>query len=246
MLIESFSERQRRLLSKRQTVMDFLLAETWTGFEVMQRLLGLSPSATLRTLGAMERDGLVRRHHVAELRLSLWGITHHGAVMVAYEQPVVPSWQAFEPSKVKPLAIAHRLATHEARLRARDAGWSNWVPGHLLPSKQDIQPDAVVVDGAERKIAVEVERTVKTRKRYESIFAAYLRLIKVGHVDLVHYVCQAPDLAPRLARMFSEIRAVPVLNERVPLSERHRARFLVFPITTWPGSGAIDIFDRKA
>lgn len=246
MLISSFTERQRRSQDKRREVMDFMLSETWTGFAAMQRLLGLSESATLRTLCALERDGLLRRHHLKELRLNLWGITPQGAVMTAYERPVSTSWHAFEPSRVKPLAVAHRLATHEARLRARDAGWLSWTPGHLLPVTQGIQPDALVVDGAARKIAVEVERTVKSRKRYEAIFAAYLRLVKEGQVDLVHYVCPAAELAPRLARMFSEIRAVPVLNERVVLNERHRARFNVFPMSTWPGEGGIDIFERQA
>jgi len=246
MLIRSFSERKERQAGKRQAVMDFMLAETWTGFEVAQRLLGLSAPATLRTLAAMERDGLLRRHRIPELRLSVWGITHEGAVMTAYEQPEARLWQVFEPGKVKPLAVVHRLATHEARLRAQDAGWSCWVPSHLLPTKQNIQPDGVVNDGSGRKIAVEVERTVKTRKRYAAIFSAYLRLIKEGQVDLVHYVCPKPEMAPRLARMFSEIKALPVLGERVPFTERHRARFLVFPLTTWPGEGAIDIFERAA
>lgn len=246
MLISSFAERQERRAGKRQAVLNFMLTETWTGFEVIQRLLGLSAPAALRTLSAMERDGLLRRHLVPELRLSLWGITHEGAITAAYELVEAPRWQVFEPSKVKPLAVAHRLATHEARLRAGEAGWSSWVPGHHLPTRQNIQPDATVTDGAGRRIAVEIERTVKTRRRYESIFSGYLRLVKDGQVDLVHYVCPRPEMAPRLARMFSEIKAVPVLNERVPLTERHRARFLVFPMTTWPGEGALDIFERAA
>jgi hypothetical protein len=249
MLIDSFVERRERQLAKQERVMEFLVQEVWTSFGILRTLLGLSAPATLKTLNALERIQLIRRHRVVELRMSLWGITPQGIVMTAYGDGCTKPWvtsQYFEPSKLKLLGIPHKLAIQEARLCAERARWGEWTPGFRLPHEFPVRPDARVLDPAGRKIAVEIERTVKTQKRYAAIFANYLQQIKAGEFDLVHYVCPDAELAPRLARLFGDIKAVPVWNERVPLQERHRARFQVFPLQTWPLSGGMDIFARKA
>ncbi|MGB4812054.1 MAG: hypothetical protein WBP13_06190 [Methylophilaceae bacterium] len=49
----------------------------------------------------------------------------------------------------------------------------------------------------------------------------------------VHYVCPDASFAPRLIRMFELIKAVPVAGERVPITEKHRARFPVYALDTW-------------
>lgn len=246
MLIESFVERRERQLAKHERVMEFLLEEVWSGFEIFERLLGVSPSATLKTLNALERIGFIRRHRVPELRLSIWGISAHGLVMTRYGKSRQPQLfrHYFEPSKLKVTCVPHALALHRARLSAETANWV-WTTGALLEIKHLVQPDAQVVDPSGRRIAVEIERTIKTQKRYAVIIANYLHQIKAGELDLVHYVCPDAILAQRLARLFGDIKAVPIWNEKVPLNERHRARFQVFPLQTWPVSGGIDISAGK-
>jgi hypothetical protein len=246
MLINSYAERCQRQQAKRALVLNFLASEIWTGFSILQGVLGLSEPATLRTLGALERQGLIRRHRVGELRASIWGITAHGLVMGGpVEEPaIINSSRTFEPSKVKTLGIAHKISTQEARLAAERAGWTEWRATPETAARHHIQPDAVARDIAGRAVAIEVERTVKSKKRYEAIFAAYLQIVKSGEIDLIHYVCPDRDFAPRLARMFGTIKAVPILGERVTLNDRHRARFQVYPLETWPLEGGIDIFDR--
>jgi hypothetical protein len=248
MLISSFVERRERQLAKENRLLDFLLFEVWSSFSVLQDVIGLSPPATLKTLNALERKGLVRRHRVPELRISLWGIAPEGVIssQIAHtEDKPWAFWHYFEPSKLKPIGIPHKTAIQRARLAAARAGWGAWTPGFRLEAKFTVRPDARVLDPAGHRIAVEVELTVKTVKRYESIFSNYLQQIKAGEYDSVHYVCRDTDFAPRLARLFSSIRAVPVWNERVPLNDRHRARFQVFPLQSWPLSGGMDIFGRK-
>ena len=246
MLINSYAERRQRQQTKRDLVLNFLATEIWTGFSILQGVLDLSEPATLRTLNGLERQGLIRRHRVSELRTSIWGITPQGLVMggTVEEPTIVNNSRAFEPSKVKPLGIAHKLSTQEARLAAKRAGWTEWKATPETAARHHIQPDAVARDIAGRAVAVEVERTVKSKKRYEAIFAAYLQIIKSGEIDLIHYVCPDREFAPRLARMLGTIKAVPILGERVTLNDRHRARFQVYPLETWPLEGGIDIFDR--
>lgn len=84
------------------------------------------------------------------------------------------------------------------------------------------------------RVAIEIERSIKTIKRYEAIFAAYLQMIKQGDYAIVHYVCPDAAFAPRLSRLFQLIQAVPVVGERVPITDKHRARFPVYALQNWP------------
>ena len=108
------------------------------------------------------------------------------------------------------------------------------MPGQRLPPGIKKRPDAVATNTEDQRIAVEVERHVKTMKRYESIFADYLQAIKRGDYHAVHYVCPDVRLAMALQRLFNLIQAVPLLGQRVPISDKHRARFPVFALQHWP------------
>jgi len=141
----------------------------------------------------------------------------------------------FEPSKIRPVMIQHHLDLQVARLQAESAGWTNWLPGNLLPKDVKKRPDAIVnTFSSNRKIAVELERTIKTKKRYEAIFSIYLQAIKRGEYHSIHYVCPDPEFAVRMRRMFMLITSVPVTGERVQINEKHRAKFPVYSLDNWP------------
>ena len=63
-----------------------------------------------------------------------------------------------------------------------------------------LRPDAVAVDPQGNRIAIEIERHVKTLKRYEAVFAIYLQSIKRGEYAAVHYICPDERLARQLVR----------------------------------------------
>jgi len=83
-------------------------------------------------------------------------------------------------------------------------------------------------------IAIELERSIKTKKRYEVVFSIYLQSIKRGEYDLIHYVCPDPEFAARLKRMFQLIESVPVSGQRVKITDKHRAKFPVYSLQNWP------------
>lgn len=68
----------------------------------------------------------------------------------------------FEPSKLAPVSVAHHLDIQMARLQAERQGWTGWVPGDRLPAGLVMRPDAVAVDPQGNRIAIEIERHVKT------------------------------------------------------------------------------------
>lgn len=242
MLINSFAERQARGEQKRGKILRFLRDETWSNLPNLAGLAGLSEPAMFKTLCQMERDGFLLRYKVIQLRLSLWGITPKGLFFAWDENEAMETRPAFEPSKLSIATIHHYLDIQRARLGAERLGWTNWVPGSRLPKDIRKRPDAVVTAPAGYRVAIEVERSIKTLKRYEAILSAYLQMIKRGDYFMVHYVCPDAAFAPRLSRLFQMIQAVPVAGERVPITEKHRARFPVHALENWPPvAGGMDI-----
>ncbi|WP_340676203.1 MobC family replication-relaxation protein [Paraperlucidibaca sp.] len=234
MLIKSYDERIARQTSRHNLVLRFLRDEIWSSSQVLTELLGGTPALTSKTMSQLERLGHVLRHQPQPLRQLLWGITPHGLAHAWNDEERMQIRAYFEPSKLSPLAIPHHLDIQHARLRAQRAGWSDWIPESILPRGLAKRPDAVVVAPDGRKIAIEVERHVKTVKRYEAIFSAYLQAIRRKEYDEIHYIVPDRKLAVRLQRVFGLITAVPVIGDRVQLNEKHRARFRVSSREEWP------------
>lgn len=234
MLIKSPSERMARQAERHRQVLQFLRDETWTSPQILIRHLDCSPASVTKTMGQLEQQGQVIRHVVPELRKTLWGITSHGLAFAWADDEAMQIRPHFEPSKLAPVAVAHHLDIQMARLQAEKRGWTGWVPGDRLPAGLAKRPDAVAVDPQGNRIAIEIERHVKTLKRYEAVFAIYLQSIKRGEYAAVHYICPDERLARQLVRVFGLIQAVPLLGDRVPIGDKHRARFPVFGLELWP------------
>ena len=235
MLIKSYQERQLRVETKQKIILEYLRDETWSNSYNLAQILGLSHTAIYKTLAKFERQKLIKAYYISDLKFKIWGITQMGLLYSWSEQETMEHRNGFEPSKIRPVMIQHHLDLQVARFQAESAGWVNWIPGNLLSKDIKKRPDAVVDNfSAEQKIAVELERTIKTKKRYEAIFSIYLQAIKRGKYHSVHYVCPDAEFAVRMKRMFMLITSVPVAGDRVQLNEKHRARFPVYSLDQWP------------
>lgn len=89
-------------------------------------------------------------------------------------------------------------------------------------------PDAVATSPEGLTVAVEVERSAKTPKRYQAIMADYLQMRKAGTVSVVHYVCETDRLAAGLARLFQAIQTVNIKGVEVALKPEHYEAFKFF------------------
>jgi len=121
-----------------------------------------------------------------------------------------------------------------ARIKAEAAGWSNWISGKHLPSQLAKRPDALVANPFGEKVAVELERTIKSRQRLERIWSIYLQQITRKEIKMVHYVCPDAGFAKRLRRVFMLLKTIPVAGERVVLTEKHRSKIIVDTLDKWP------------
>ena len=94
-------------------------------------------------------------------------------------------------------------------------------------------PDAIATSPAGMRVAIEIERHIKTPKRYEEIISAHLQSISKKLWREVHYL--TPDgLATRVAKAFENVKSVPVNGDRVQLEQIHRDRFRFYELHAWP------------
>ncbi len=223
------AQRQARRAFKRGRVLRYLRQEVWSTQELLQRVMGLrSRQAAHATLCQMERESLVRRHLIATplRRLTLWGITAHGQAFAFDPQTERPLEAVFEPAKLGLQNLEHALMVQEVRLRLEGKGWHDWINGDRLPALDngDKRPDALVIDSDGRRVAIEVERTMKTLKRYRVVLLACLKAIRSGKYDRVMWVCPSQEMAERLKAVILSIEWVPLDGKKLPIEpHRHHA-----------------------
>ncbi len=258
-LVADPAQRVARAQEKRRLVLRFLRDEIWTSTEVVALLLGIGYPAAHNLLKAMVRDGLttsselfVRSKRGAQ-RAVLHGITAQGLAYAWDLSEVQESRHPWEPSKTNPLFVPHNIETQRARVRATQRGWHTWRPARLmmglgLPKL----PDGDVVDPSGLRIAVEIEREIKTDKRYEAVIGAYVAQMKIDERwDRVDYLCPDPEFAARLARVFGRLRQLRLEGQPgVPtkvgtLEQAHLDRFRFYANDAWP-AGAFIVATQQA
>ncbi len=191
-----------------------------------------SRQATHKTLVQLEGEALLKRHKFKALggSITLWGITAHGQAMAFYPESEEPYAAYFEPSRISEQNIRHQLDLQKMRLAAERIGWANWTDGSRLGDipKNGKRPDAIAIDPQGRRTAIECERTIKTRKRYEQILVTYLRAIKSGKVDMVIWVSPTPEISQRLKAIVTGIKSVSIAGQRVTIEPEKHHRNLTF------------------
>jgi len=228
----TYEERQARAQAKKDIILGFLASgEVYTSVVVASQVMAASPSAAERTLTSLVRDGALKfeSHMVGSRKMHLYGITPHGlALMDRFDRPY------FQLGRTNSAYIPHHLETQRARLAAEEAGWTDWTPGKLLHS-QGLKkiPDAIATSPAGVRVAIEIERHIKTPKRYEEIISAHLQSISKKLWREVHYL--TPDgLARRVEKAFESVKSVPVNGDKIQLEQAHRDRFCFYELNAWP------------
>ena len=171
-IITNPAERAQRAEAKRVALLRFLRDELYTNQATASLVMGVGERAGRQTVAAMEAAGLVRRQAVAVLPglppVNLVSITPHGQAMAFDPASETVSDRTFEPGKYSLVHLAHRLDTQRLRVEAMQSGRvQKWVPGEALgkAAKNIKRPDALLLTVDKTRIAVEVERSIKNRKR---------------------------------------------------------------------------------
>lgn len=241
-LLASPAQRLTRADEKRQNILRFLRQEIWSSQDILAIVMGIKSRTTAhKNLVRLEKDGLLKKHTITGLgggTVALWGITSHGQAMAFDPATETPISAYFEPGKVAEVTVKHALDLQRLRVIAESSGWHGWINGDRLPDllKGGKRPDAVAISPDGIKTAVEIERTIKTTKRYEQVLASYLMALKVGQVHQVVWLTPTMEIALRLQAIVFSIRSVTIQKQRFPIDpDKHHARLFFKDYSSWPG-----------
>ena len=239
MLIADPAERKAKAEAKRHTLLHFLRNETWSTTEVLTQLVGIdNRQAIHKTLTRMQDEELVKKHELpigGRVRpVVVWGITPNGIAAAFDDNEPYEERPYFSPSRLALSRVPHQIDLQRARLSAESAGWQNWQRGERLGFNPPIRPDALVTSPDGELFAIEVERTIKTKKRYQQVIKGHLSQIQEQHWSRVLYL-MPPDFPRRLKRVFDSIEHIVIADRQyMTLEDKHRKRFLFLALPDWP------------
>ena len=243
-LITNKAAQRERIAEKRKKVLDWLAVEGFATVAMLAKVLDVQHNAAYKTCKAMEADGLVAPDSIQWMghTVNLVTLTAHGAMMHAEPGE---DYDYHQRGKVAASTVAHAMDIQTARLAALRAGWTDWQSDHrnqIKASKDDRWlkvPDALATTPEGELVAIEIERTSKTTKRYQDIIGAYLQLIHKGIFFFFLYVSPTPGLAARLQALFARLDSFTAVNqhgqiERIPLTDSRRSYFSFQDLEGWP------------
>lgn len=239
-LIISKAERGRIKAAKETNILSFLLAEGYSTAKILAQLLKMTPNGVQRILRKMEANELIKAHTVdfelGSWNLKIWGLTPTGALLATPENEKV---NFFEVGRVKPITMTHSLALQRVKVLALSQRWSEWESSSKMLQNANLSrstwlqvPDAVAISPKGRKIAIELERTVKTPKRYVEILANYAEMLSSDVIAEVIYICPE-NIAKRLERLFHRIEKIIFRGKAIPVPEGLLKRFYFISYEEW-------------
>lgn len=239
-LISSKVERDRVRAEKERKILSFLLEERFSMTLVLAQLLKMTSNGTQKILNRMEAQEMIKAHTI-DFELSawsqrIWGLTPKGLLLVTDKNESI---KFFEVGRIKPITMMHSLALQRAKAIALGCGWGEWISSAKMLQSANLSrttwmqvPDAVAMSPKGRKIAIELERTVKTPKRYVEILANYAEMISSGIIVEVIYICPE-NIAKRLERLFSRIEKIIFKGKVVPVHASLLKRFYFLTYEEW-------------
>jgi len=206
-------QRKQKQEANQRKVLRFLRDEIWSETEVLHRLLGYrAKTRTNRTLEKMLFEGCLKQHEMTIYRKAtfvLWGLTDHGLALAFDDDEAFEERSLFYPSRVALPLIPHQLEMQSIRLQTENAIDCQWIPGQCMGSKkeQEKKPDALL-RFQNQSIAIEVERTVKSTKRYIDVLKYHLLARKQGRWSHIVYLSEKENIRDRIEAAFRRIESV--------------------------------------
>ena len=234
-LISDPALRQQRVDQKKQQLLSWLVDFTWTTPAIAGKVMGLTTRAGInKTLKQFEMVGLIKSSSLKfanSNNFRVIGITPNGLIWCdnksnAFKKP------CFDAGRVALSTINHRLDIQRCRLKTSNHNKLTWLAENNLPRALSYRPDAII-KSHNKSVALELERTAKTRKRYQQIIVQHLRQIKLSHYNQVHYVSTIDGFAERLQRLFYSISTVTVKGQQVSLTDELKNRFEFYDFNDW-------------
>ncbi|MCF1165454.1 replication-relaxation family protein [Yersinia pseudotuberculosis] len=195
----SFEERQARQERNERWILIFIASEGFSTALMLAELLGYKqPQSVYKILHRLEEKKFIRAYKMDFIG-NLYLLTPTGISQLD-EHAEVKNIKAHE---IKPYSMEHRLAIQKCHI-AMIKNRVRWVTSTGKIKKGQQKPDGVIwFTGREKEIeiAIEVELTIKTRKRYYQIYNSYIS----SRFKLIIYVVPNEVLKKRLENILNDI-----------------------------------------
>lgn len=162
----------------------------------------------------------------------IYGLTPHSAALASdFVNNQIVNY--FEPGRVSPWTLQHSLSIQKLRLQLESQGWNDWKSDRQCRREgQKHQwlkvPDALATNPHGQAVAIEVERSYKSLKRYPDIMAGYLLMLKLEQISQVHYYCVGQCTEQKMQQIFNNIKQVKINGDLVTLQPHHYQHFNFF------------------
>lgn len=234
------TERAAAIRAKRDAILGWFRNYPWSHVDVLTEVVGLGQWAIQATLAKMKRDELVRSADILIARggsVRIWGLTHHGLHLAIPIGEELQDLAVFEPSKVAVSTLEHDIAVQLIHARALHLGWADWQTASQaagLLAKRGLKiPDAIATSPGGERTAIEVERTLKSFRRYEELLVSYLAGRKAGLWQRVLYLSPTQDLAARVERAYKAVRKARYNGQTFEVTSAHLAPFSFMTFDTF-------------
>lgn len=235
MLLVDHHDRISRRKEKMVKLLTFLKEETYSDLQTLQTLFGFKTHSPISKLVTQtEKLGFVQKYIFEQSggKITICGITQDGIAVVL--KPEDPFPNRFEPSKLTGWSLQHHLLNQKIRLVLEAKGATNWLNGdrkHFLSLfKVKHRPDGVITLPNGQRVAIETERNLKTKARYQEIMKSHLLARTNEDWFLVYYI--VPDEQKKLAlmKLFDSIAFLTFNGRPMTLEAKHRNIFKFFTV----------------
>lgn len=223
-------ERIGRWDEKRADVLKFTRCLGWINIEAASVLLDVTRPAATRTLKGLAADGLLHLHELSGMPKRIWFSISETGMDEAFflENLPLPSTVHAGRWKIAPQNYQHEQDVLIFAVRAHKVGAEIRlaVPengsGRALSGKY---PDLLVEIGGQ-VFGIEIEREVKSRRRYREIIASHWLAIERQQYGRVFYLAPDQPTRDRLVRVVkSTFEGVRVGGRERALTAEERKRF---------------------
>ncbi|WP_432772697.1 TriL protein [Francisella salimarina] len=195
--------------------LDFLCDEVYTNRQILKEVTGIKSAQGISGfVKRLEKLGFAKEIDLPSVEepnkiYKIIGITSQGMAEANHLDR-----RGFEISKLKHSQLLHKFLCQQIHLQAIKQNHKyisgRWLTDEWFGGKNVKRPDAIIITQDNQKIAIEAERTIKSKYRYQQIIVQYLKMIKSNQINKVRYVM--PDESKKLMveKAIKSIKSVTV------------------------------------
>jgi len=195
--------------------LDFLSDEVYTNRQMLKEATGITSSQGIgHFIKRLEKLGLAKQINLPSVEdpnktYKIIGITSQGMAEADHIDR-----RGFELSKLKHSQLLHKFLCQQVHLQAIKQNYKfisgRWLTDEWFGGRNTKRPDAIIITQHNQKIAIEAERTIKSKYRYQQIIVQYLKMIKANQISKVRYVMPDESKKIMVEKAIKSIKSVTV------------------------------------